>query len=230
MYFRAFSVFCAFLLRKLGSGAGEEFCSFFFRGVSGLRVLNPCSWSGVSQVKNKKDINQQIEYRTHPPKKRFNEEVFASQERVSGFPEKGADLWGSPGNLRGSSGNFRASLGNFRGTPWIAVKFTVRSLPRKSPRNFRGSSGELPGKSGDFPEARGSLTPPPATRQICLQSYGIKVGFRMPYKSEFVCHKSRFVHHILCGSPFISRDFYAIRTLISWHILFYGIFWEHIFC
>ena len=44
-----------------------------------------------------------------------SEKVFASQERVSGFPEKGADLRGSPGNFRGSLGNFRGSLGNFRG-------------------------------------------------------------------------------------------------------------------
>ena len=34
-----------------------------------------------------------------------------------------------------------------------------------------------------------------------------------------VCHKSRFVHHILCESPFISRDLYAIRPLVLWHIL-----------
>ena len=27
------------------------------------------------------------------------------------------------------------------------------------------------------------------------------------------------MHHILCESPFISRDFYAIRPLILWHIL-----------
>ena len=50
-------------------------------------------------------------------------------------------------------------------------------------------------------------------------SYGIKVGVCMPEKSEFVCHKSRFVHHILCESPFISGDFNAIRPLILWHIL-----------
>ena len=45
-------------------------------------------------------------------------------------------------------------------------------------------------------------------------SYGIKAGVRMPQKSEFVCHKSRLVHHILCERPFISGDFYAIRPLI----------------
>ena len=40
----------------------------------------------------------------------------------------------------------------------------LRSPPLKMP-NFK-----LPGKSGDFPEARGSLTPFPATRQLCLQT------------------------------------------------------------
>ena len=35
--------------------------------------------------------------------------------------------------------------------------------------------------------------------------------------------KSGFVHHILCESPFIPRDFYAIRPLI------YGIFWVYFF-
>ena len=54
-------------------------------------------------------------------------------------------------------------------------------------------------------------------------SYGIKVGVRMAQKSEFVCHKSRFVHLFLCESPFISGEFYAIRPS------FYGIFWEHTF-
>ena len=33
-------------------------------------------------------------------------EFFVIQERVSGFPEQGADLRGSPGNFRGSPGNF----------------------------------------------------------------------------------------------------------------------------
>ena len=37
----------------------------------------------------------------------LSEEVFASQERVSAFPGKGADVRESPGNLPGSSGNFR---------------------------------------------------------------------------------------------------------------------------
>ena len=75
-----------------------------------------------------------------------------SQERVSGFPEKGADL-------RGSLGNFRGSLGNFRGTSGLLLSSTVRELPGKSPKNFRGSSGNFWGSLGNFPEARGSLTP-----------------------------------------------------------------------
>ena len=34
----------------------------------------------------------------------------------------------------------------------------------------------------------------------------------MPYKSEFVWRKRRFVDHILCESPFISRDFVRHTT------------------
>ena len=64
------------------------------------------------------------------------EKVFVSQERVSGFPEKGADLRGSPGTS---------------GEVWGTSGEVAEKLP--------GKFGELPGKSGDFPEARGSLTP-----------------------------------------------------------------------
>ena len=82
-----------------------------------------------------------------------------SQESVSGFPEQGDDLRGSLGNFSGSSGNSLESLRNFRRTSGLLLSSTVRELQGKSPKNFRGSSGELPGKPGDFPEARGSLTP-----------------------------------------------------------------------
>ena len=93
-------------------------------------------------------------------------EVLASQERVSGFPETGADLRGSPGNFRGSPGNFRGGLGNFWGTsgklpgnPWIAVKFHSERTSGEVAEKLPGKFGRLPGKSGDFPEARGSPTP-----------------------------------------------------------------------
>ena len=71
-----------------------------------------------------------------------------SQERVSGLPEKGADLRGSLENFRGSLGNFRGSLGKFRGTSGLLFSSTVAELP-----------GKLRGEVRDFPEARGSLTP-----------------------------------------------------------------------
>ena len=45
----------------------------------------------------------------------LSEEVSASQERVSGFPAKGADLRGSPGEPPGKSGKLP-------GNRWIAVK------------------------------------------------------------------------------------------------------------
>ena len=63
-----------------------------------------------------------------------SERVFESQERVSGFPEKGADL--------------RGSLGNFRGTSGMLFSSTVKELPGKSPKSFRGSSGNFRGSPG----------------------------------------------------------------------------------
>ena len=72
----------------------------------------------------------------------ISEEVFPSQERVSGFPEKGADLRGSlPGNF------------------WIAVKFHSERTSGEVTEKLPGKFGEPPGKSEDFPEAWGSLTP-----------------------------------------------------------------------
>ena len=89
-----------------------------------------------------------------------SEKFFASQERVSGVPEKGDDLRGSPGNFWGSLGNFRGSLGNFRGgNPWIVVKFHSERTSGEVAEKLPGKLGELPGKAGDFPEAQGSLTP-----------------------------------------------------------------------
>ena len=66
-----------------------------------------------------------------------------SQGRVSGFPEKGTDLQGSPGNFRGS-------LGNFQGTFGLRLNSTVRELPGKSPKNFRGSLGNFRGSPRTF--------------------------------------------------------------------------------
>ena len=106
------------------------------------------------EVDTSKDFGQ------HATKK-----VFASQERVSGFPEKGADLRGSPGNFRGSPGNFR-------GTPGLLLSATVRELPGKSPTNFRGSLGNFRGSPGTS-RSSGEADPLPATRQICLQPKGL---------------------------------------------------------
>ena len=96
-----------------------------------------------------------------------------SQERLSGFPEKGADLrgspgnfLGSPGNFLGSPGNFRGSLGNFRGTSGLLLSSKVRELSGKSPKNFRGSLGNFRG----LPRSSGEPDSLPATRQICLQA------------------------------------------------------------
>ena len=66
---------------------------------------------------------------------------------MSGSQRKGLTS-GEVRELPGSLGNFRGSLGNFRGTSGLLSSSTVRELPGKSPKNFRGIRM---GKSGDFP-------------------------------------------------------------------------------
>ena len=63
--------------------------------------------------------------------------------------------------LPGKFGELPGKFGELPGNLWIGLLLssTVRELPGKSPENFRGSWGNFRGKSGDFPEARGSLTP-----------------------------------------------------------------------
>ena len=81
-----------------------------------------------------------------------------SQQRVSGFPEKGADLRGSPGTsgeVRGTSGEVWETSGE----PLVTVKFRSERTSGEVAEKLPGKFGELPGKSGGFPEARGSLTP-----------------------------------------------------------------------
>ena len=82
-----------------------------------------------------------------------SEKAFVSQERVSGFPEKGADLRGSLGTFRGSPGNFRGNSGKLPGNLWIAVKFHSKRTSGEVAGELSGKSGELLGKSKDLPEA-----------------------------------------------------------------------------
>ena len=76
----------------------------------------------------------------------LSEELFVSHQRVSGFPEKGADLQGSSAELPGKSGKL---LGNL----WSAVMF-----------HGERTSGEVAGelREPDFL---------PAIHQICLQCW-----------------------------------------------------------
>ena len=93
-----------------------------------------------------------------------------SQERVSGFPEKGltsGEVRETSEEVRGTSGEVWETSGNL----WIAVKFhserTSGEVAEKLPEKF----GELLGKSGDSLEARGSMT-----RSQRLAKFGSKVS------------------------------------------------------
>ena len=95
--------------------------ALFFCPILIILGIRPCSTKRETQF-----LDSKSRYMPHCVAKtcavrpvcarRVSEKVFASQERVSGFPEKGADLRGSPENFWESPGNFRGSLGNFRET------------------------------------------------------------------------------------------------------------------
>ena len=91
----------------------------------------------------------------------ISEKVFVSQESVSGFRKKGADLWGSPGTS--GFGELPGKFGKLPGNLWIAGSSTVRTSGEVAEK-LPGKFPELPGKSGDFPGAWGS-----STRQMCRQ-------------------------------------------------------------
>ena len=82
-----------------------------------------------------------------------------SRERVSGFPEKGADSW----EVRETSGevpeNFRGSPKELPGNLWMAVKFHSERTSGEVAGELSGKSGELLGEVLNFPEAQGSPTP-----------------------------------------------------------------------
>ena len=77
----------------------------------------------------------------------LSEKVFVSQERVSGFPEKGADLRGSPGTS-GEVWGLPGKFGELPGNLWIAVKFHSERTSGEVAENFRGSSGKFRGSPG----------------------------------------------------------------------------------
>ena len=76
-----------------------------------------------------------------------SEKVFVSQERVSGLPEKGADLRGSP-ETSGKFGELPGKFGELPGNLRIAVKFHSERTSGEVAENFRGSSGNFRGSPG----------------------------------------------------------------------------------
>ena len=78
-----------------------------------------------------------------------SEKVFAGRERVSGFPETGADLRGTSGELPGKSGKLP-------GNPWIAVKFHSERTSGEVAEKLRGSLGNFQGSPGTFQKLGGA--------------------------------------------------------------------------
>ena len=91
-----------------------------------------------------------------------------SQERVSGFPEKGADLRGSPGTsgeVWETSGEVWETSGEPLDCCLVPEWQNLRGSRRKISGEVRGTSGEV----GGLPTSSGEPDSLPATRQICLQ-------------------------------------------------------------
>ena len=65
------------------------------------------------------------------------------------------EVWGTSGKF----GELPGKFGELPGNLWIAVKFHSERTSGEVAGKLPGKLGELLGKSGDFPEARGSLTP-----------------------------------------------------------------------
>ena len=75
---------------------------------------------------------------------------------------------GKSGNFRGSLGNFRGGLGNFRGTSGLLLSSTVRELPGKWPKNFRGSPRNFRGSPGTSQKLGGAWLPPSDSPNLSL--------------------------------------------------------------
>ena len=90
---------------------------------------------------------------------------------VKSSPPKFGGVWVLKVQGPGTSGEVLGRFGKLPGNLWIAVKFH-RQLPGKSPKNFRGSSGNFWGSPGTS-QKLGEPDSLPATRQICLQFSGV---------------------------------------------------------
>ena len=78
-----------------------------------------------------------------------------SQERVSGFPEKGLTSGEVP-ELPGKFGELPGKFGKLPGNLWIAVMFHSERTSGEVAENFRGSSGNFRGSPGTFQKLGGA--------------------------------------------------------------------------
>ena len=107
------------------------------------------------------------------------------------LPRERADLRGSPGTSGEVGGTSRGSLGNFRGTSGLLLSSTVRELPGKSPKNFRGEVRGTSGEVRGLPRSSGQPDSLPATRQICLQWKPPKTGIWQFLEGQAIQHQPK---------------------------------------
>ena len=99
------------------------------------------------------------------------------------LPRERGWLPGKSGNFRGSLGSFRGSLGNLLSSTLPGkfrkpVKFHSERTSGEVAEKLMGKFGKLPGKSANFPEARGSLTPSQRlAKSVCNFGASIRMAF-----------------------------------------------------
>ena len=74
------------------------------------------------------------------------------------------EVWETSGEVRGTFGEVWETSG---GTSGLLLSSTVRELPGKSPKNFRGSLGNFRGSPGTFQKLGGPWLPPSNSPTLC---------------------------------------------------------------
>ena len=153
----ATSVFACGMLQGWGlEGWGLGLAESFWAGYS---ADVPGSFVRTSRIKNFGQALKSLEKEAfgcgHPCQREFlrvRRGCQASQRkgRTSGEVRKtSGEVWGTSGEV-----------GNLQGTPGLLLSSTVRELPGKSPKNFRGSLGNFRGSPGTFQKFGGDWSPP----------------------------------------------------------------------
>ena len=136
-----------------------------------------------SLLRNKK-ISKQYSARFLISAKLGQKKEFVSHQRVSNFPERGADLWEGPvasGEVQGTSGEVWGASGKSR----EALEIDSERSSGKVTRNFWGNSRKFREVQGPFQKLWGSLTF--SQRQLSPRNHACFLGVAMLWNWVCTC-------------------------------------------